>query len=412
MLKPNLNELIVCRGLLKNTIFHELAQLLEDTQNIALERQLAADLLEAAEQNGLAGNLFFSYTTYLLTLGDNAAAKMVEKSGAIGASLRNALRNDAEILCRLVRFQPGELWPSLKLFDDYQPTFFNDNATYLNLLPRLHAAETADAFAQALVEHYRVFGYGDIANYRAFHWSEDGDLVGISHFDPIRLDDLIGYQDQKQQLAANTEAFLADRPANNVLLAGARGTGKSSAVKALANEYFQKGMRLLQITKPQLIHLPKIMQKLRMLRSKKFIIFLDDLSFEDFELEYKYLKSAIEGGVESKPDNVLIYATSNRRHLIKETWQERAAAFTEEVHRSDSINEKISLSDRFGLMIYYMEPNQREYLAIVDALLRRRHIVLDKEELRKQAVAWELSHSGRSGRIAQQFVAHYLGSCR
>ena len=212
----------------------------------------------------------------------------------------------------------------------------------------------------------------------------------------------------KEQLIDNTEAFVQRKPANNVLLVGARGTGKSSAVKALANVYYSRGLRILQLTKPQLSHLPDIMDALRYFASKRFIIFLDDLSFEESDAEYKYLKSAIEGGVESRPENVLIYATSNRRHLIRESWRDRSES-QDDVYRDDSMNETISLSDRFGLIIQYYTPDQKEYLAIIDHRLRKAGIHLTPEELRIAGVRWEMTHSGRSGRTAQQFVAHYLG---
>lgn len=408
MTKPNLNELVVCRSLLDDKIFAKIAALLDGEARLAYD--LAARLIDAAEQHGLGGNLFFSYAVYLLTLGSNIAALTSEQHASIGESLKRALNSDACILRRLSKIKPSEISAALSLFDNYAPTEPNSSETYQHLLPLLSSAETDEEFAARLVCHYRAYGYGDIANYRAFHWSDEGELSGIHHYDKMLLSDLVGYESQKAELVQNTAAFLSGKPANNVLLVGARGTGKSSAVKALANEYYKEGLRLLQITKPQLIHLPKIMQRLRLLKSKKFIIFLDDLSFEDFELEYKYLKSAIEGGVESKPANVLIYATSNRRHLVKETWKDRADKFVEEVHRSDSVNETISLSDRFGLTISYLAPNQQEYLKIVDTLLRRHGVELDKETLRVQAGAWEISHSGRSGRVAQQFVDHYLGT--
>ena len=247
------------------------------------------------------------------------------------------------------------------------------------------------------------------AAYRAFRWdSASKNIVGIRHFETIRLSDLIGYAHQKELLTGNTTAFVDGKPANNVLLVGARGTGKSSGVKALVNEYYAKGLRLVQITKPQLKTLPDLMETLRRFMSKRFIIFLDDLSFEESEAEYKHLKSAIEGGVESRPENVLIYATSNRRHLIRETWRDRSEDH-DELYRDDSTNETISLSDRFGLIIHYYAPSQAEYLEIIRSMLKRRGVELDAEQLRIEGLRWEMSHSGRNGRTAQQFVTHYLG---
>lgn len=412
MLKPDLNQLTVCHGLLSDKIFSQIAICLSDKETFPHYHALSAQLLEIAETYGLSGNLFASYSAYLLTQCDTIAARSIEEYGSIGSSLQDALHSDAALLLELSQIKPSSINPLFSRFDDYKPTHPNDTAAYLNLQPKLNAAKTPADFVKTLLDHYHAYGYGAIANYRAFQWSEDGKLSGIKHFDTIQLSDLVGYEEQKRQLLTNTKAFLAHRPANNVLLVGARGTGKSSAVKALANAFFEQGLRLLQLTKPQLLQLPQIMQKLRLLRHRRFILFLDDLSFEDFEPEYKSLKSAIEGGVETKPDNVLIYATSNRRHLIKESWKDRADKFVEEVHRSDSVNETISLSDRFGLTLYYQAPSQQEYLHIAAVLLRRHGIELTDEELRVQATAWELSHSGRSGRIAQQFVDYYLGFCR
>jgi predicted AAA+ superfamily ATPase len=294
------------------------------------------------------------------------------------------------------------------LLNDYTPTTASNNEAFDTLCGLLEKAHTPAETADTLLTYYRRYGYGDIASYRAFRWDKKQKLVGIQHYETMHLADLIGCEHQKEQLVGNTLAFVQGKPANNALLVGARGTGKSSSVKALANEYYNLGLRLLQLTKPQLVELPQIMEALRRFASKKFIIFLDDLSFEEFEVEYKYLKSAIEGGVEARPDNVLIYATSNRRHIIKETWRDREDT-QEELYRNDSVNETISLSDRFGLIINYLSPNQQDYLAIIDHALRKKGIRLEPEELRIQGLRWEATHSGRSGRIAQQFVTHYLG---
>ena len=220
------------------------------------------------------------------------------------------------------------------------------------------------------------------------------------------MKNLIGYQRQKEQLIQNTRAFVQGKPANHVLLVGARGTGKSSAVKALVTEYEDNGLRLVQVMKEQLRKLPEIMNTLRNYAGRKFILFLDDISFEDSDAEFKAVKSAIEGGVSSCPPNVRLYATSNRRHLVRETWRDREQ---DELYRDDSINETISLSDRFGLVVHYHTPDQDEYLAIIDHMLMQKGIHLSPEELRIAGLRWEMTHSGRSGRTAQQFVAHYLG---
>ena len=390
----NLQGLIVCRNLLDEEIF----------DGAANEFETAAKLIERAELLGLSGNLYRAYLIYLLAHEPNLVSTSIEmRGGIIGESLREVFVHDVEILLPILR---GELWSDLKILNLYKPTATNSDESFNELLRQSENLTTAEEIADAFIEHWRRFGYGDIATYRAFRW--DNGLVGVRHFETILLDDLIGYAHQKELLTGNTIAFVSGKPANNVLLVGARGTGKSSGVKALVNEYYSQGLRLVQITKPQLKFLPEIMETLRKFLSKRFIIFLDDLSFEESEAEYKYLKSAIEGGVESRPENVLIYATSNRRHLIRETWRDRGDDH-EELYRDDSANETISLSDRFGLIIHYYAPTQAEYLEIIRSMLRRRGIELDAEELRIEGLRWEMSHSGRNGRTAQQFVNHYLG---
>ncbi len=390
----NLQGLIVCRNLLKEEIFGGIADRFE----------IAARLVEKAEQLGLSGNLYRAYLIYLLAHEPNLISTSIEiNGGKIGESLREIFKHDIEILLPVFR---GELLSDLRILDIYKPTVENKNEAFRELIRRLERVNDAAEITYTFIEHYRRYGYGDIATYRAFRWGKT--IVGIRHFEKILLSDLIGYAHQKELLIGNTTAFVEKKPANNVLLVGARGTGKSSSVKALVNEFYSQGLRLIQITKPQLKSLPEIMEALRKFMSKRFIIFMDDLSFEESEAEYKYLKSAIEGGVESRPENVLIYATSNRRHLIRETWRDRSEEL-EEVYRDDSTNETISLSDRFGLIIHYYAPTQAEYLEIIRSMLKKNGVELDAETLRLEGLRWEMSHSGRNGRTAQQFVNNFLG---
>lgn len=421
----NLQNLIIFHKLNKDEIF----------SNTSDEVKTAAKLIEKSEKLGLSGDLFRSYLIYQLAHEPNLISETVEANGGkIGESLYKAFQHDLKILSEILNgtditenfsdsndsidaavrhdleILVGKLDDSnLEILKNYIPTVPNKIESIAELernLSNLHEiAEIADCF----IEHYKKYGYGDIAAYRAFKWNSEGNkLVGIKHFEKIRLEDLIGYANQKEMLTKNTTAFIEGKPANNVLLVGARGTGKSSGVKALVNEYYKRGLRLVQITKPQLKNLPEIMETLRKFASKRFIIFLDDLSFEENETEYKYLKSSIEGGVESRPENVLIYATSNRRHLIHETWRDRTDA-AEDLYRDDSLNETISLSDRFGLIIHYYAPTQAEYLEIIRHMLKKKDIALDDETLRIEGLRWEMSHSGRNGRTAQQFVNFYLG---
>ena len=367
-----------------------------------LKDMTTAEIIARAENLGLSGNIYRAYLIYFLAHEPNLISTTIERSGGqIGASLREIFIHDVEILLPTLR---GKFLSDLEILNDYKPTV--TNKIFDNLMNRLEKFKSAQEIADVFIDYYKKFGYGDIATYRAFRW--DKNLIGVRHFETINFSDLIGYSHQKELLIGNTTAFIEKKPANNVLLVGARGTGKSSSVKALVNEFYAQGLRLVQITKPQLKNLPEIMEALRQFASKRFIIFMDDLSFDESESEYKYLKSAIEGGVESRPENVLIYATSNRRHLIRETWRDRDENH-EEIYRDDSTNETISLSDRFGLIIHYYSPTQNEYLEIIRSILNKNGIELDEETLRLEGLRWEMSHSGRNGRTAQQFVNYFLG---
>ena len=223
------------------------------------------------------------------------------------------------------------------------------------------------------------------------------------------LDDLVGYEIQKKKLIDNTRAFVEGRSANNCLLFGDSGTGKSTSVKAILNEYYSKGLRMIEIYKHQFEDLSSVIAMIKN-RNYRFIIYMDDLSFEEFEIEYKYLKAVIEGGLETKPDNVLIYATSNRRHLIRETWSDRSDMSKDELHHSDTMQEKLSLVARFGITINYSAPDQKEFMNIVKELAKKYpNITLTQDELVRQANMWELSHGGLSGRTAQQFITYLAG---
>ncbi len=399
----DLDTLLLYRGILRDP----LVQLLRSD---AAEAEKTAALIKVAEELMLEGDIILEYLLHLLAEDENPFSIMAEKSGGqIGASLQQAAVRDIKQLQKF--FQLNQAMSVDDFLQNYQPTrsvprsFINPLRLALKAPDAINASQTALA---TFTEHYVRHGYGDMARYTVFRWDIELGLVPVRHPDRIQMDDLIGYERQKAVLTQNTEAFVAGRPANNVLLVGSRGTGKSSSVKALLNQYADMGLRLVEITKHDLRHLSSIMQALRE-RGKKFILFMDDLSFEEFEIEYRHLKSMMEGGVETKPENVLIYATSNRRHLIKETWNDRTGANSDDIHSWDTINEKISLSDRFGITLTFAPPNQDEYLRIVESMARKRNICLPSAELRAEAIKWETAHSGRSGRIAQQFIAHLEG---
>ncbi|WP_027366223.1 ATP-binding protein [Desulfotruncus alcoholivorax] len=272
----------------------------------------------------------------------------------------------------------------------------------------LASAKNWDKHAEKLAEYYAAYGCGVFGRYIAFKW-ENHSLRGVSRPDPITFSDLIGYTDTRAEIIDNTKKFINGAPANNILLYGDRGTGKSSTVKALLNEYWSRGLRLIEVGKKQLANFPAIIGELNG-RKHRFILFVDDLSFEEHETGYKDLKALLEGGLEEKPENVLIYATSNRRHLVRETFADREANLSgQEIHAMDSVQEKLSLADRFGITVIFPNPDQELFLEIVQGLARQRNLRLDPQDLRRRALQWASWHNGRSPRSARQFIDHLTG---
>jgi predicted AAA+ superfamily ATPase len=250
-----------------------------------------------------------------------------------------------------------------------------------------------------IVDYYLKVGTGIYGKYVAFRW-QYGNLTGIPEPDPFCLEELIGINRELEVILENTEHFLKGYHANNILLYGDRGTGKSSIIKALLNKYVSRGLRLIELSKSDIGDIPQIMPLLRY-SLQKFIIFIDDLSFEENEVEYKYLKTFLEGTLEVRPQNVVVYATSNRRHIIRETVSERDG---NEIHMRDGIEEKLSLADRFGITVTFTSPNQKKYLDIVDGLVFHRELTFNKEKVHELALRWQMWHNGLSGRTARQFV--------
>jgi predicted AAA+ superfamily ATPase len=275
------------------------------------------------------------------------------------------------------------------------------------LAEELCNAESDEAFLNMICKFYGEVGVGKFGMFKAFRLNQDAEIEPVISVEHIRLNDLIGYEIQKKKLTDNTESFLAGGKANNVLLFGDSGTGKSSSIKALLNEYYDAGLRMIEIYKHQFKDLSTVINTVKD-RNYKFIIYMDDLSFEEFEIEYKYLKAVIEGGLEKKPDNVLIYATSNRRHLVREKYSDNEER-DDDLHTRDTVQEKLSLSARFGVSIYYGSPNPREFKEIVKGLAKQNNISMPEDKLLAEANKWELSHGGLSGRCAKQFI-NYITS--
>ena len=255
----------------------------------------------------------------------------------------------------------------------------------------------------ALINFHKKNGTGRATAYSAFVWEryqgeDEGHLREIAEPDPIKMSDLVGYELQKADIIKNTKNFVSGFPANNLLLYGSRGTGKSSTVKAILNEYYQEGLRLIEVDKEQLSDFTRIIRLLRH-KKQKFIIFVDDLVFAENEASYSALKTILEGKIENRPSNILIYATTNRRHLVQEKFSDR-----DEVHSKDTQEEQLSLADRFGITISFFTPNQKEYLKIVDGLASARGLKVEEEYLHREALKWEKWHNGRSPRSAKQFI--------
>lgn len=252
----------------------------------------------------------------------------------------------------------------------------------------------------AIAHYHAAFGCGRFAQHRAFLW-RDGAMLPVEHPDPIRLSNLKGYEYQRQIATDNTRAFLNGFEANNMLLYGDRGTGKSSTVKALLNEYAGEGLRMIEMPKEYLSQLPDLTGYLAAI-PMKFIVFIDDLSFSDNDDNFAALKAVLEGGLASRPDNVLIYATSNRRHLLKETFSDREG---DEVHHADTVQEAVSLSDRFGISLTFLMPDRQRFLEIVEQIARDKGLEVERQQLLAAAERWALERGARSPRYARQFIA-------
>lgn len=372
--------------------------------------QFVSILIKLAEKYNLSGNLFNSLLTNLLINNENSFTLALERKKDIAPNLKNVVMNDFKIIYEMFNSDFSSLTSLHQdLINNFIPSkpiinqeLFEVSNTLQN---NLTDCKNVEEFYNVLNTFFSIYGVGKYGLNKAFRY-ENEQICPIIHIGNGRLDQLIGYKTQKQQLKQNTEAFLAGKKANNVLLYGDSGTGKSSSIKALLNEYYKDGLRMIEVYKHQFKYLPRIIQELQS-RNYKFILFMDDLSFEEFEIEYKYLKAVIEGGLEKKPDNILIYATSNRRHLVKQTWSDRQDQ--DEINVNDAKQEKTSLSSRFGVKILYTHPNRQNYLDIVDGLAKQYDLKIDQEELHQKALTWEIRQGGFSGRTAKQFINAMLG---
>ncbi len=379
-----------------------------------LDLPSSSELLETAVRHGWQGNLWHCSITSQLISDENVFSLSCERRRALQDTLYSIAVRDLDAIRSLF----FELHNDTLLSDFHHESPKADSFEAIQV-SSLAAALAASADAEEMLSHlttfFTTYGVGRFAFSQVFRAEMDGrDLYLSSAEDPrqVSFSDLVGYDAQKAKLIENTSAFLSGSRANNVLLYGDAGTGKSTSIQALSCEYFSCGLRVIELKKHQFDLIPALYSLLKT-RNYRFILFLDDLSFEENEVDYKQLKAAMEGGAEATPDNVLIYATSNRRHLIRETWNDRSdIEHSGDIHRSDTLEEKLSLSGRFGLQIFYPNPTFEEYHTIVRELAQKNPALssYSDEELWKLSSTWQTRRGSRSGRTAQQFINDLL--CR
>lgn len=328
-----------------------------------------------------------------------ARAAAAGKQNELPQSVLDAVKSDCAAILAAARLTPEEIIGAYKYRDKLEDAS--------DLLPRWETGKCADCFdgfdgsLDSLSRYYKENGCGMFARYRAFIWRQ-GDIQPVLHADKIEMDSFTGYERQRRQVVDNTISFLQGKTCNNCLLYGDKGTGKSSTVKAVANEFRRDGLRIVEMPKDSLIDFPLLVDKIAAL-PLKFIIFIDDLSFQSQDRSYTTLKAVLEGGLAARPDNALIYATSNRRHIIKEALSDRSYA-VDDVNVRDNMQESLSLADRFGLSVCYSIPSKAEFLEIVYSIAKEKGVKLSREELAQGAERFALSRGGRSPRCARQYI--------
>lgn len=423
-------ELMVYRNFEEGGLFYDMAWLMghydEEGGDPEEMRRLfyhcIHELIEVAGTYGFHGNLWHCYLANLLVNNENSYSCGCEIRGEIEGSINAAALHDIVIFKEFYDYDFKPMMekfsvPEYAILEEYESSRQESKVYNTRICARI--CELAEKFCEdrtpeemktTLTEFYKDYGVGKFGlhkSFRIFHEEEGMQIQPILNIAHVHLDDLVGYEIAKKKLVDNTEAFVSGRKANNCLLFGDAGTGKSSCIKAIANEYYDRGLRVIEVYKHQFQDLNEVISQIKK-RNYKFIIYMDDLSFEEFEIEYKYLKAVIEGGLEKKPENVLIYATSNRRHLIRENYSDKEE-IREDMHTGDTVQEKLSLVSRFGVTIYFGAPDKKEFQNIVKTLATRHHVTMPEDKLLAEANKWELSHGGLSGRSAQQFIDYLLG---
>ena len=383
-----------------------LQRLCESFDEAAPAAEALSCLLARACEKGWTGNLWHCCLAEALLMSENPYTLAFERRDTADCSLRTLALKDMELWKELFDAECSHpAWKELCSFT--ADGTMTEESPVTTLARSLEACSGAEEMLNTLQENLKTSGCGIYALASRFRVDvrEDGfSLLPLEGGRRFGLSELVGYASQKKQLVDNTESFLSGKGSNNVLLYGDAGTGKSTCVQALATEYGDRGLRIVEIHKHQFQVIPDLISSLAN-RRYRFIFLLDDLSFEENETQYKYLKAVMEGGAQAAPENIRIYATSNRRHLVRENWSDRSDMEHDgDIHRSDTMEEKLSLSSRFGLQIFYPSPDFDEYQNIVSELAARYGVQLSPEELKKQAATWQVRHGSRSGRTAKQFI--------
>ena len=381
-LSLSLSGLGVFAGLLQKPLFAHFLALTECEEQGRALRACGALVHEVFERGGNFANA----VRRAVLEDENPYVRMRAGKGKCDPAIERAVAAELEILSRVAALTPADL------------AAFFENAPYI--APFGTGKPDLAAEYEARMGDIRKHGYGIFAANAMFRLSDDSTIEPIASADTVSMDHFIGYEEERAQVLENTKAFLEGRPAANVLLYGDAGTGKSSTVKAVTNYLFEQGLRLIEIRKDQLARLPLVMAKIRT-NPLRFIIFIDDLSFNKSDDCFSMLKAALEGSAAAKADNAVIYATSNRRHIVRETFADREGG---EVHRNDTMQETLSLSERFGMTVLFARPNKQLYLEIVRELAAKNHIEMDVAELEIKAEAFALARGTRSARCAEHFI--------
>lgn len=393
-----LNSLSVFRNIRERTVIKSFEKLLR-SMSLSPEDFLSAygEFYSLLSERNMTENIA-RYITQAALFDENAytIAAAGNNESRLSEGIIEAVKTDCETILGISNLSAEDI------INDYK--FKNDLGEIADTLPRWKPGKPADEFKdgvniEKLSKFYKNNGFGIYSRYKAFIW-RDGDIKPVGHPDKIEIESFIGYEKERKKVLDNTKAFLEGKSCNNCLLYGDMGTGKSSTVKAVGNLFRKDGLRIVEMPKERLMDFPLLIDKIAA-NPMKFIVFVDDLSFQHQDKNYTSLKAVLEGGLAAKPDNALIYATSNRRHLIKESWADRD---TDDINRRDNMQETLSLSDRFGLSVYFGNPDKKDYLEIVFKLAEKAGVSMEKTELAVLAERFALTKGGRSPRCAKQFI--------